>query len=104
MNAFTKREQAFENKFAYDNKTEFKIISKRNNLIASWAADIMHFEGLEKCEYVESIIDLSVHETDSECVLSKIIEDFENTSVDSSEHDVYQMVYRFTLEAREFYQ
>ncbi len=32
---------AFENKFAHDTELQFKVESRRNKLIALWAADLL---------------------------------------------------------------
>jgi hypothetical protein len=104
MTMFDTMETCFEKKFAYDNEMKFKITCKRNNLIASWAADILHYEGNDKNEYISSVIDLSVHDTRSKALSDKIIQDLENTTTNSNELDVCNKMNQFMLEARKFYQ
>ena len=41
MSLLDDRKNAFENKFAHDTELQFKVESRRNKLIALWAADLL---------------------------------------------------------------
>src|SRR3546814_18589880 len=41
MTTFDNREKAFEDKFAYDAETAFRIAARRNRLLGLWAAEQM---------------------------------------------------------------
>ncbi|MGB1154446.1 MAG: ATPase inhibitor subunit zeta, partial [Paracoccaceae bacterium] len=41
MTTFDERENAFENKFAFDSELQFKAEARRNKLIGLWAAHLL---------------------------------------------------------------
>ena len=41
MSTLDDRKNAFENKFAHDAELQFKVDSRRNKLVAIWAADLL---------------------------------------------------------------
>ena len=56
MTTFDNRERGYEDKFAHDSDLEFRVISRRNKLIAQWAAEKFGFSGPDAEAYVKSVI------------------------------------------------
>ena len=47
MNTFNDREAAYENKFAHDAETQFKIDARRNKLLGLWAAELLENQAMK---------------------------------------------------------
>ena len=56
MSTFNDRENAFENKFAHDAETQFKIDARTNKLLGKWAAEVLGKSGDEADAYVLEVI------------------------------------------------
>lgn len=56
MSTFDSRERGFEGKFARDSDFEFRVIARRNKLIAQWAAEHFKFDPDEAQAYVKSVL------------------------------------------------
>ena len=56
MTTFDDRERLFEEKFARDSDFEFRVIARRNKLIAQWAAEHFKFDAEEADAYVKSVL------------------------------------------------
>ena len=52
MNSFEDRKKGFENKFALDEETLFKIEARRNKLLGKWIADKLNKTDKEKEDYI----------------------------------------------------
>ena len=56
MTDFSDREKAFENKFARDEETQFKIMARRNRLLGGWAAKKMGLTPEETEGYAREVV------------------------------------------------
>jgi hypothetical protein len=56
MTTFDNRENAFENKFAHDADTRFRILARRDKLIGLWAAAKLGKDGAAAEEYAKSVV------------------------------------------------
>jgi hypothetical protein len=57
---FTDRERAFEEKWAHDAETGFKIVARQTGLLGVWAAHQMGLSGPAAQAYAESLVKLAV--------------------------------------------
>ncbi len=80
-NGLDSREQAIENKFAHDQHLEFRMHSRRNRLLSSWAAEIMQMNDYQANEYVNKFIKDSMNFKHEEQVLDLIFEDCQRAFV-----------------------
>ena len=56
MTTFDNRENAFENKFAHDAETRFRILARRDKLIGLWAAAKLGKDGEAAEDYAKSVV------------------------------------------------
>ncbi len=75
MSTFNDRENAFENKFAHDAETQFKIDARTNKLLGLWAAEILEKSGDEASAYVLEVIKSDFEEAGNEDVIRKVAKD-----------------------------
>jgi len=80
------REKAFENKFAHDAELKFKAESRRNKLLAQWAAGLLG--NVEVDAYVKAVIAADFEEAGDEDVFRKIRGDFDASGVAQSDEEI----------------
>lgn len=88
MTTFDNREKAFENKYAYDQETQFKIAARRNKLLGTWAAEHLNLTGAEAESYARDVVSADLEEVGEEDVFRKVYEDLRKGGVRVSEQDV----------------
>ena len=72
MTSFDDRESAFENKFAHDAETQFKIDARSNKLLGLWAAELLEKSGAEAEAYALEVIKSDFEEEGHEDVYRKV--------------------------------
>ena len=77
MSTFNDRENAFENKFAHDAETQFKIDARTNKLLGLWAAELLGKSGDEASAYALEVIKSDFEEAGHEDVIRKVSGDLE---------------------------
>ncbi len=77
MSSFDDRESAFENKFAHDAETQFKIDARTNKLLGLWAAEVLGKSGEEADAYALEVIKSDFEEPGHEDVIRKVSGDLE---------------------------
>jgi hypothetical protein len=92
MTTFDKREGAFESKFALDEAQKFKAVSRRNRLIAHWAAGLLGKSGADVDAYVKEIIAADLEEGGDEDVVRKLRKDFDAAGVNQSDHQIRRTI------------
>jgi len=75
MPTFSDRENAFENKFAHDAETQFKIDARANKLLGIWAAEILGKSGDDVDAYILEVIKSDFEEAGNEDVVRKVAGD-----------------------------
>lgn len=81
MTTFDDREKAFEKKFAHDQDLKFRAESRRNKLLAEWAAGKLGIVGAALPDYVRAILKADLEEKGEEDVFRKIRKDFDDAGV-----------------------
>lgn len=76
MTTFDERENAFENKFAHDQGLKFKAESRRNKMIAEWAAEKLGITGPAVEDYIKAVRKADLVEKGDDDVVRKISKDF----------------------------
>jgi len=84
MTTFDNRENAFENKFAHDAETQFKITARRNKLLGLWAADLLGKSDAEAEAYAVEVIKSDFEEAGDEDVIRKVTADLANKADDAA--------------------
>src|SRR3546814_14590347 len=70
---FDNREKAFEDKFAYDAETAFRIAARRNRLLGLWAAEQMKLTPEEADAYAKAVVQADFEEAGDDDVIRKQI-------------------------------
>ena len=98
MTSMKDRENAFENKFAHDAETQFKIASLRNRLLGQWAAQLMGKSGSEIDDYAREVIKADFAEPGDEDVFRKVHDDVKGRA---DEETVREKMAELLFEARD---
>ncbi len=88
MSEFDRREKAYESKFAHDEELKFKATARRNKLLGRWAAELIGLSGDEAEHYAKGVVLADLEEPGEEDVFRKIRKDFDDKSVDQSDHQI----------------
>lgn len=92
MNEFTKRGEAFENRFAHEEGLRFKVISRRNRLVGLWAAQRLGKSGADAEAYASTVVVADLEEPGDDDVVRKIVADFGAANVPLEEGDVRRVL------------
>lgn len=84
MTSFDDRESAFENKFAHDAETQFRILARRNRLVGEWAASFLDLDAAETEAYAKSVVIADMEEAGDEDVIRKLVADLSPSGVDEA--------------------
>jgi len=98
MTTFDERENAFENKFAFDSELQFKAEARRNKLIGLWAANLLGKTRSEADAYALDVIRSDFEWPGDEDVLQKLTADLQNKA---SESTIRSQLEAFMIEAKE---
>ncbi|SFI67829.1 DUF1476 domain-containing protein [Celeribacter neptunius] len=75
MTTFDEREAGYENKFAHDATTRFKLESRADRKLAHWAGAQLGKTGAVLEAYVRDVIRADLKEAGAEDVIAKVTED-----------------------------
>ena len=77
MSTFDERKDGFENKFAHEQNTTFKIEALRNKLLGAWAAELKGLDEDETEQYIKDVVKSDFQEAGDEDVFRKLKVDLE---------------------------
>lgn len=99
MTTFDNREKGFENKFAHDQDLKFKAESRRNKLLAEWAAGKLGITGAAVEDYVKAVRKADLAEKGDEDLFRKVRADFDAKGVSISDADIRKQMSALLAEA-----
>lgn len=99
MATFDEREKGFEKKFAHDADLKFKAESRRNKMVAEWAAGLMGMSGPAVEDYVKAVRKADLAEKGDGDVIRKLVKDLTDKGVKTSEADVAKKLGEFLAKA-----
>lgn len=87
MTTFDEREKGYEKKFALDQDLRFRAESRRNKMLAEWAAEKLGITGEAVADYVKAVRKADLAEKGDEDVVRKVSQDFaeKGIAVDDAE-------------------
>ncbi len=100
MTTFDDREKTFERKFALDQDLKFRAESRRNRLLAEWAAAKLGIAGDQLPDYVRSVVKADLEEKGDEDVFRKLHNDFAAAGVKVSDDRAAHPDGRFAGQSR----
>jgi hypothetical protein len=80
MTTFDERERAFEQMFVHDADMRFRALSRRNKMVALWAARQIGLEAVAAETYARDVVNAVVAEDGDQRVLQKIASDLRRVS------------------------
>lgn len=98
MSTLTEREQGFERRFANDQELEFLALSRRDRMLAEWAAGLMGLEAVE--DYVQAVQRTHLERPADEDVLRKVSEDLAGAGLAVRESEVRAKMDEFLAVSR----
>lgn len=101
MSTFDGREKGFEKKFTHDADLKFKAESRRNKMVAEWAAGLMGMTGAGVDDYVKAVRKADLVEKGDDDVIRKIAKDLADKGVKMSDADIRNKMHDFLATAVE---
>ena len=86
MTTFDDREQAFERKFAHQEKVDFAVEARTSKLFGLWAAEKLGITGDAATTYAQSVVAANLKEAGFDDILEKVRKDFKDKGVEISDH------------------
>lgn len=81
MTTFDERQKGFEKKFAHDADLKFRAESRRNKMLAEWAAEKMGITGAAVEDYVKAVRKSDLAEKGDDDVFRKVAKDLADKGV-----------------------
>ena len=99
MTTFDEREKAFEKKFAMDQDLKFRAESRRNKMVAEWAAAKLGLSGAAVEDYIKAVRKADLQEKGDDDVFRKIRRDFDAKGVSVSDVEIRDAMFKSLSEA-----
>lgn len=100
MTTFDDREHAFESHFAFEQELDFRVIARRDRLVAEWAGGLMGLTGEALETYVRGVIQADLREPGGEELYQKVLADFGAHKLIVRPSDVRERIVALQIEAR----
>ena len=95
MTTFDEREKSFEKKFALDQDLKFRAESRRNKMIAEWAAAKLGITGPALEDYIKAVRKADLAEKGDDDVIRKIRADFDAKGITVSDAEIRETLLKF---------
>lgn len=92
MTTFDGRDKAFEGKFAHDQELKFKAESRRNKMVAEWAAGKLGITGAALEDYIKAVRKSDLQEAGDDDVLRKLKADFAEKAIAVSDDEIRKVM------------
>ncbi|HOO81092.1 MAG TPA: DUF1476 domain-containing protein [Alphaproteobacteria bacterium] len=86
MSSFDERKDAFENKFAHEEKLDFAVEARCSKLFGLWVAEQFGLEGADAKTYAMEVVESNLEEPGFDDVLRKVKGDLEGKDIEISDH------------------
>lgn len=100
MTDFNDRERAEEAHFAHDQDMAFRVVARRNKLLAQWAAERMGLSAVETEAYAKAVVQAEFEDAGDEDVIRKLIGDLTSAGVEVTDAEVRSAMEAKNVEAR----
>jgi hypothetical protein len=95
MTTFDERQKGFEKKFAMDQDLKFRAESRRNKMMAEWAAAKLGITGAALEDYVKAVRKADLEEKGDDDVFRKIRKDLDAKSIAVTDNEIREAMFRF---------
>jgi hypothetical protein len=96
--AFDKREEGFEKRFALSEELRFKTLARRNRALGMWAAELLGRRGEEAQAYAGALVAEQVGRGEDE-LAAALASRFAAAGIDVSAHRIQSKIAEVTAEA-----
>lgn len=96
--AFDRREESFEKRFAMSEELRFKAVSRRNKRLGLWAAELLGRDGEAAQAYAEALVAAQIGRDDA-ALAAALAEDFARGGVEMSAHRIGRKIAEAMAEA-----
>ena len=86
MSSFDERKDAFENKFAHEEKLDFAVEASCSKLFGLWVAEQFGLEGADANTYAMEVVESNLEEPGFDDILRKVRRDLEGKNIEISDH------------------
>jgi hypothetical protein len=100
MTEFDNRKKAFENKYAHDEETAFKVRNRSNKLLGLWAAGLLGKTGESADAYAKEVVMADFEAPGDDDVIAKLLKDFVVAGVTMQERDIRLQLQQCLAEAQ----
>lgn len=100
MTGFEDRRDAFESKYAHDEKISFDVEARCSKLFGLWAASQLGLEGAEADSYAKEVVMANLEEPGFDDIIRKVRADFDQKGVEISDHVMQTQVEKALVEAQ----
>ena len=95
MTTFDEREKSFEKKFAMDQDLKFRAESRRNKMVAEWAAAKLGLSGPAVEDYIKAVRKADLEEKGDDDVFRKVRKDLDAKSIAVSDNEIRDVMFKF---------
>ena len=99
MTTFDDREKSFEKKFALDQDLKFKAESRRNKMLAEWAAAKLGISGAAVADYIKAVRKADLEEKGDDDVFRKVAKDLAGQGVKVADAEIRKQMDEFLAKA-----
>jgi hypothetical protein len=99
MNKFDEREHAFENKFAHDAETDFKIQAKATKLLGNWAASKLNFDNNNTLKYATKLVESHINSPE-DAVIEFVANSFKEHNISFENQEIIDYLAEFKEQAK----
>ncbi|MCA1956531.1 DUF1476 domain-containing protein [Zymomonas sp.] len=86
--------------FSRDQAMLLRFLARRNRLLATWAAEMMHLTPAEADPYTKGFVGAGFEEMDEESILSRLMGDLLSAQVEIEESQIRAMLDQKSVEAK----
>ena len=99
MTTFDDREKSFEKKFALDQDLKFKAESRRNKMLAEWAAAKLGMSGTAVEDYIKAVRKADLEEKGDDDVFRKVAKDLAGKGLTVTDAEIRAKMGEFLAKA-----
>ncbi|MEZ5919294.1 MAG: DUF1476 domain-containing protein [Alphaproteobacteria bacterium] len=100
MTAFDDRKDAFERKYAHDEKIGFDVEARCSKLFGLWVAEKLGLSGAEASAYALEVVESNLEEPGFDDVLRKVRGDINGKGLEISDHMLHIELDKALAEAK----
>ena len=95
MATFDERQKGFEKKFAMDQDLKFRAESRRNKMMAEWAAGKLGITGAALDDYIKAVRKADLEEKGDDDVFRKISGDLDAKKITVTDNEIREAMLKF---------